>query len=405
MIPPLPSGQPRPLTDPRSRVMTRTAASLADTLDRLRLDGLQPGGATRLVIRASVEWAESLHWLPVTEMPLAFLEDTREYPGRQGIVDLYVARPGYRRDLVIEVDRGNKVWSAAKLGHCVRHGRAAIWVRWSGPGAPAEIVPPGVEVIHLEIGRPARVEPAEPAEDTGALSSTDGLSGASRALLAALYPFGAPEEDEVWREDTAIWERVGQLRPRLDLILRCRFGKYGPRPLTLARSAEVVADELNMAEVTRERIRQLQVRALRQLRARSMAHVRKARRTAGLPPPAREPQSNKPPRERLPRKNQVPEREELRRMVVEIVRAAGDRPLRPSMVCHVLRGSEGPVTRRLVEDHRLPHDGALHRVSYRLLHGHVLDVAKFRPLRIANGYLHVIEGEPWAELPPSSGWL
>lgn len=35
------------------------------------------------------------------------------------------------------------------------------------------------------------------------------------------------------------------------------------------------------------------------------------------------------------------------------------------MVGHVLRGSDGPITRALVERLRLPHDGALTDVPYR----------------------------------------
>jgi hypothetical protein len=72
-------------------------------------------------------------------------------------VDLYIARPGYRRDLVIEIDRGNKQWSAQKLGHAVAHGRAAIWVRWSGLAPRDEIVPAGVEMVYLESGGGTRL--------------------------------------------------------------------------------------------------------------------------------------------------------------------------------------------------------------------------------------------------------
>lgn len=161
-----------PLTDPRSRVATRTATSLAEALGRLNFEGLQSVGATKLVTRAVVDWAESIGWLPVAEMPLAFLEDTPEYPGRQGIVDMFVARPGQPRDLVIEIDRANKRWSARKLGYAVANGKAAIWVRWSGLGPPSAIVPGGVEVIYLDVGRRPLIQPAPPNEESRVIQSS-----------------------------------------------------------------------------------------------------------------------------------------------------------------------------------------------------------------------------------------
>jgi hypothetical protein len=382
--------RPDPVTDPRSRLVTQTAASLAQDLARLRFDGLVlPRGGTRLVTRAIVEWAERLGWLPVTEMALEFLLDTPEYPGRQGIVDLYIARPGYKRDLVIEIDRGNKGWSAAKLGHCVAHGKAAIWVRWSGLGPPAAIVPGGVEVIYLDVGRRPRVQPAAPVEDLRVIPPGEHLSGATRALLAALYPVAPPEEDDVWKDEKAIWARVGELRPRLALIVRCRFGAYGPRPLTLNRTAEVVADELDMDEVTRERIRQLQARAMRMLRAKSMARVRAARKATGLPPPARQPRTRQDKPSAAQSLVELPYRDRLPDLVLDVVRAVGEDNIRASMVCHVLRGSDGPATRRIVARHNLPHDGALGRVEYRPLLEAVLALIAEPPFRNQDGYVRL----------------
>ena len=357
-----------------------------------------------MVTRAATEWAEGVGWMPVTEMPLAFLEDTPDQPGRQGIVDLYVARQGYRTDLVVEIDSGNKRWSAQKLGHAVNHGRAAIWVRWSGSGPPADIVPAGVEVIFLDVTLAPRIRPAEPAEDLRTIPSAGGLSGASRALLAALYPSSPPEEDPGWHDEAAIWDRVAELRPRLALVVRCRFGHYAPRPLTLNRTAEVVADELDVAEVTRERIRQLQIRALRQLRARSAAKVRAARRAAGNPDASSPPSAGRavdgapvpanirpalraarPPGAMAP----VPEPDVLWPMLVAIVRAAGRGGVRASMVGHVLRGSSGPVTRALVARLNLPHDGALPGVPYRPLYEEVVRLANDPPLRLRDGRVSV----------------
>lgn len=160
---------------------TRTAQSLASALSQLRLEGLASTAATRLVARAVEDWAEGLGWWAVAEMPLDFLADTPERPGRQGYVDLYIAGPGYKRDLVIEIDRGNKRWSAQKLGHAVNHGKAAIWVRWKGRAPSLEIVPRGVEVIHLGLRTAPEAVAAAPAVGQ-AEDAPSGLSAESRAL-------------------------------------------------------------------------------------------------------------------------------------------------------------------------------------------------------------------------------
>jgi hypothetical protein len=57
---------------------------LAQALATLRFDHLPRGGATRLVTRATIAWAEELGWLAVPEMALAFLAETAEQPARQG---------------------------------------------------------------------------------------------------------------------------------------------------------------------------------------------------------------------------------------------------------------------------------------------------------------------------------
>ena len=425
-----------PASDPHSRVVSRTAANLADALSRFRLDGLAPKGGTRLMTRAVVEWAEGLGWLPVTEMPLACIEDTPDYPGRQGYVNVYVARPGYRTDLVIEIDRTNKGWSAAKLGHCVRAGMTAIWIRWSGPGPMSGIVPAGVEVIFVSANKAPEAKAAREVEDQRIVPPGHSLSGASRALLASLYPAGPPPEDPGWQDEATVWRYVGELRPRSALIVRCRFGGHGPRALTLARTAEVVADELSVPVVTRERIRQVQTQALRQLRAKSSARIRRAKRTgeplviaAGTspavdvprvslaPPPAPTSVVASVPAAPIPaapmpvarsapttltsptapvrgttsrdRRTTRPAKaidlEQLRPLVIDLARASRSQGIRASMVGHVLRGSDGPVTRALVKRLDLPHDGVMPDVPYRPLADAIRQVAVQPPLRLVEG--------------------
>jgi hypothetical protein len=359
-----------------SRVQTRTAASLAKALANLRFDDLPRGGATRLVTRATITWADELGWLAVPEMPLAFLAATTEQPSRQGIVDLYIARPGYRRDLVVEIDRGNKQWSAQKLGHAVEHGRAAIWVRWSGPPPRDVIVPAGVEVVYLEVGGGTRIAATNAQNDIKAVSEANGLSGASRALLAGLYT-KMPELEPGWQDETTMWQRVDALHPRLALIVRCRFGRHSSRPLTLARTAEVVSEEFGGVVVTRERIRQLQAKAFRQLRARFRIAVGKHRM-------AEEGAAQLAAREAVP-SAPVPPPMELRRLITDLVRAYEGDDLRASMICHILRGSSGPKTRVLVQLLDLPHYDALPKVSYRPLYEAVLAVSDEPPLVLDDG--------------------
>lgn len=350
---------------------TRTAQSLATALAQLRFDGMTSTAVTRLVTRVVEDWAEGLGWLAVAEMPFDFIADTPERPGRQGYIDLYIARTGYKRDLAIEIDRANKVWSAQKLGHAVEHGKAAIWVRWKGLAPSPEIVPQGVEVVHLGPGAAPEAVAAEPPAGQ-AEGSPPGLSAASRALLASLYPAGVPAEDPVWGDEDAIWERVDALRPRLALVIRCRFGRHAARSLTLARTADVVAQELNVPVVSRERIRQLQDSAMRRLRARSAAQVRKARRGVVDQVPMRPqpdpessaaPSDNRPRERRATRSGVMPGQEELLVLVEDVLRSFnGELPV--GLLAHVLLGSHGPKTRELVKAHALPHHGAVADVEF-----------------------------------------
>ncbi|MEO8274567.1 MAG: hypothetical protein ABI620_10915 [Chloroflexota bacterium] len=351
-------------------------------LAKLRFDGMTSTAVTRLVTRAVEDWAEGLGWLAVAEMPFEFLADTPERPGRQGYVDLYIARTGYKRDVVIEIDRANKVWSAQKLGHAVVHGKAAIWVRWKGLAPSPEIVPQGVEVIHLGLRTAPEAVAAElaVAQADGAPS---GLSATSRALVASLYPAGVPGGDTVWSDEDAIWERVDSLRPRLALIVRCRFGRHAARSLTLARTADVVAQELNIPVVTRERIRQLQASAMRRLKAKSAAQVRKASRDAvgpaqasGLPHAGTvtKPSADPPREPRVVRSGVMPGEDALLELVEEVLTAL-DGELSVGLLTHVLLGSHGPKTRDLVREHSLPHHGAVPDVEFMNLRRAILALA------------------------------
>lgn len=389
------------------RVTTRTAQNLADALGRLRFAGLDARGGTRLVTRAVAEWAESLGWMPVTEMSFEWLLDTEDAPGRQGIIDLYVARPGYKTDLAIEIDRSNKVWSAIKLRHAVEHGMSAIWIRWSGREPLETIVAPGVEVIYVSAERAPRVEPAI-TDDTRLVPKGQSLSASSRVLLAALFPDGPPVEDPGWLQEDQIWAYVDEMTKRRALILRCRFGQYDGHAMTLARTAEVVADTLNGNEVTRERIRQVQNQSLRMLRTRTTRRIRKWAREretlagggGGVAKPS-DPTARDAPR-RQPRPKRPPRREpaapvdvaidlgHLQSLVVDITRCVGRSGVSATMIGHVLRGSSGPATRALVARHDVPHDGAMSGVPYRPLRDAILAIAAEPPLQVRDNIVTLV---------------
>jgi hypothetical protein len=65
---------------------------------------------------------------------------------RAGRLDIVFDRPGQAR-LAVEIDRGNKAWSAEKLAAETLAGSAAIWLRWGSfprrltPQRPVVLVP------------------------------------------------------------------------------------------------------------------------------------------------------------------------------------------------------------------------------------------------------------------------
>jgi hypothetical protein len=68
--------------------------------------------------------------------------------------------------------------------------------------------------------------------------------------------------------------------------------------------------------------------------------------------------------------------------------AGGD--IKATKVCHVLRGSTGEATRRIVARHSLPHDGTLRGFPYVALHETVVGVAQQPPFRLVEGYIRLV---------------
>jgi DNA primase catalytic core len=165
------------------------------------------------------------------------------------------------------------------------------------------------------------------------------LGAPTVALLLAVCdglipPEASPASDEV------VWSVVDALPPRLAAVLSHRFGRWDP-PQPLEKVARLIADP-GERPVSRERVRQLQGRGLKLLRARSRLH-----RLLGLV---------QEPRDR----HLAFSTEDLTRLAedgADVILSVG-RPLGAVMLTHVLRGSTGPKTQRLVTACRPPHVGA-----------------------------------------------
>lgn len=79
--------------------------------------------------------------------------------------------------------------------------------------------------------------------------------------------------------------------------------------------------------------------------------------------------------------------EQLRDFVIDLARANRAEGIRVSMVGHVLRGSDGSVTRALVNRLELPHDGVMRGVPYQSLADAIREVTKTPPLRLEDGLI------------------
>ena len=113
------------------------------------------GHVTRTLTAAIHRWADLNGWRCELEVPLACLKGADAIrPGRRGVVDIVITGRGSMDDIVVELDRGNKLWSARKLTVAGQHGMIAIWVRWHGRDTHRVLLPPWVSVIRLDIEYP-----------------------------------------------------------------------------------------------------------------------------------------------------------------------------------------------------------------------------------------------------------
>ncbi|MFE7504365.1 hypothetical protein [Promicromonospora sp. NPDC057488] len=115
-----------------------------------RLHGLQTSQVTARLTGAVRDWADANGWLSRAEVPLLVPDDVTNVSRRRGLYDLVIERPG-TIDLVVEIDRANKRWSAEKLGLAAAQGMEAVWIRWSGEPPSADLIPDGVIVIKLAV--------------------------------------------------------------------------------------------------------------------------------------------------------------------------------------------------------------------------------------------------------------
>jgi hypothetical protein len=373
---PFPKRTRRPKPEPvEPAPRTKTGVELEERLSYTSVFGVPSAEITAHLTRAVSAWASERGWLAIPEMILPFLVDTPAAPGRSGRVDLYIARPGWRRDLVVEIDRTEKSWSAEKLRLASASGYKVLWVRWGRSAAvtrPARL-PPEVEFVPVLLARSPQHQRAvalmarlvsESAERIRTVAAR--LDASEHALLVALIPGSGP----AGLTDVApgsLWAQVDlHLPERLATVLALRFGRNGPA-LTLAAVAEQLATMDGEHLVSRERIRQLEKKALRSLTRR----VRMAR--AGL--------DATPPHRRRPRHHPradvtcvaPPEQSVLAAIVAEVHAATG--PIGIALTAHVLRGSPGPRTQALIETRKPPHVAELRQVPIRPL------IAGLRELR------------------------
>jgi Sigma-70, region 4 len=379
------------MTESRISIAKQTSDDLRSFLKTLCLDRVNNSRArTKVLTRAVVMWAERKGWIPASEVHLDYLSGRPEYPGRRGVVDLYIARPDRVRDLVVEIDSSNKRWSLAKLKCCAENGVEAIWIRWSGLRPSVAKAAYGVEIIFLGDSLTKRAKVSDSALlDLRMVATGDLLSGASLALLTELYPVGGPIADARLLNEELLWGQVSKLRPRLAFVVRCRFGHFTGQQLTLDETAELLADHLGKEELSRERVRQLQERALHTLRRRlDPAVLKEAPARGDVKRNGDAAYENKGSETRaVVSTSTVTQR--LPRMVEDIVRSVGGDSIRLSMICHILRGSDGPVTRRKVSHYQMPYDGALRGIEYSSVLNKVRAIVSHPPFVVDDGSVRI----------------
>ena len=179
------------------------------------------------------------------------------------------------------------------------------------------------------------------------------LSPATLALLAAVCE-GLIPDDAAPESDEAVWAVAEELGPRLGRVLSLRFGRQGHRH-TLEEIGAILDDS---RPISRERVRQLQVRALRRLRHRS-----KRNRILGLAQgdkPARGKRQSDPnaavqawvaaPGDGVKRAGAGAG--DLADDIVRVLQAVG-KPIGTTMLTHVLRASGGQATQSIIAKHDL----------------------------------------------------
>lgn len=114
------------------------------------LHGLRTSEVTASITSALRDWARENGWSSRIEVPVVVPDGRTTTSRRRGLYDLVIGRPNLP-DLVIEIDRANKRWSAEKLGYAVDRGMEAVWVRWSGRPPTPDLVPDGVVVMKLDV--------------------------------------------------------------------------------------------------------------------------------------------------------------------------------------------------------------------------------------------------------------
>ncbi|MEU8844430.1 hypothetical protein AB0D97_35925 [Streptomyces roseus] len=125
------------------------ARSLRAWLNRQQFSDLSTPEVTAFFTDSVADWAtdQGYEVQREVELPTAIRQN------RTGRLDLQLRhRSGKGRLISIEVDRGTKEWSLAKLVQAAELGHLALWLRWSRTPVTLPI-PPTVRLIRAQVLR------------------------------------------------------------------------------------------------------------------------------------------------------------------------------------------------------------------------------------------------------------
>lgn len=126
------------------------AHSLRAWLNSQQFADLSAFEVTRFLTDSVAEWATNLGYNAQREVEVH--PNIHRPDLRTGRLDLQLRHHSGKGRPIIEIDRGNKLWSLDKLTQAAERGDLALWLRWSRRPVPVPI-PPGIRLIRAHIIR------------------------------------------------------------------------------------------------------------------------------------------------------------------------------------------------------------------------------------------------------------